>query len=149
MSYLLDTCILSKLRKIKQYPNKQLESWIQKHSESQYFISVLTIGEIEIGIAKLDVTVPTMKKSKMILEDWLHGELIPRFEGRILTIDTRVCHMWGKIVGSAKTKGKNFPIVDSLLATTAIVHDMILITENTKDFEQIESGLEIFNPLTS
>jgi toxin FitB len=85
----------------------------------------------------------------MILDDWLHGELIPRFEGRILTVDTVVCQTWGKITGTAKEKGVIFPVIDSLLAATAIAHHITLITENTKDFERIESRLEFFNPCFS
>lgn len=55
MSYLLDTCILSKWRKIQKKPDHKLENWIQKHSESSYFISVLTICEMQSGISKLSL----------------------------------------------------------------------------------------------
>lgn len=55
MSYLLDTCILSKLRKISKQPDIKLENWIKKHNENLYFISVLTVGEIQSGISKLNL----------------------------------------------------------------------------------------------
>jgi len=84
MSYLLDTCILSTLRKIKKHPQEKLEIWITKHPVAAYYISVLSIGEIQKGIARLD---SQDHKKKMVLEDWLMGDLIPRFEGRILNID--------------------------------------------------------------
>lgn len=140
MSYLLDTCILSKLRKIKSHPNKNLEFWFGKHSESSYFISALTIGEIQKGISKLENC-----KNKMILEDWLNGELIPRFEGRILQINMQTASIWGELCGTSQRKGLLFPVIDSLLAATAIQHHLILITENIKDFTHME--VRLFNPL--
>ena len=80
----------------------------------------------------------------MHLEDWLFGDLIPRFQDRILTIDTSVVLTWSKIVGSSKKEGYILPTVDSLIAATALTHNLILVTENTKDFEK--SGATIFNP---
>ncbi|HSX12348.1 MAG TPA: type II toxin-antitoxin system VapC family toxin [Rhabdochlamydiaceae bacterium] len=142
MTYLLDTCILSKLRKIKTHPNKQLEAWFGKHPESVYFISVLNIGEIQKGIAKLD---SHENKYKMILQNWLIGELMPRFEGRILTIDMQTASIWGELCGHAQRKGTLYPVIDSLLAASAIQHHLILVTENTKDF--IHMGVHLFNPL--
>ncbi len=142
MSYLLDTCILSKLRKIKSCPNEKLESWIGKHLESAYFISTLTIGEIQKGISKLD---NRESRQRMALEDWLIGELIPRFEGRILTIDRQTASIWGELCGKAQIKGALFPVVDSLLAATAVQHNLILVTENIRDFAR--TGARVFNPL--
>jgi len=142
MSYLLDTCILSKLRKIKSHPNKKLESWFEKHTETVYFISVLSIGEIQKGIAKLD---HREIKKKMLLEDWLIGELIPRFDGRILTVDLQTASIWGELSGNAQGKGILCSVIDSLLAASAIQHQLILVTENVKDF--IHTGARIFNPL--
>ncbi len=139
MSYLLDTCILSKLRKIKTHPNKKLESWFGKHSESSYFISALTIGEIQKGITKTPEA-----KHKMVLENWLMGELIPRFEGRILEINSETASIWGELCGNAQRKGIVLPIIDSLLSASAIQHHLILVTDNIKDFEQ--TGIRLFNP---
>lgn len=124
MTYLLDTCILSKLRKIKTHPNKHLESWFEKHPESAYFISVLNIGEIQKGIAKLDTS---ENKHKMILQDWLIGELMPRFKDRILTIDTQTASIWGEMCGNAQKKGVSCSVIDSLLAASAIQHHLILV----------------------
>ena len=141
MSYLLDTCILSKLRKIKSHPDKKLESWFEKYSESSYFISVLSIGEIQQGIAKLGTQ---DHKHKMILENWLMGELIPRFEGRILDINLETTLIWGELCGNARKKGILFPVIDSLLSASAIQHHLILVTDNIKDFEK--TGTRLFNP---
>jgi predicted nucleic acid-binding protein len=143
MSYLLDTCILSKLRKIKTYPHQKFESWFAKHPESAYFISVLSIGEIQKGIAKLSLH---DNKYKMILQDWLMGELIPRFEGRIIDIDMEIASTWGGLSGNAQKNGVLFPVIDSLLAASAIQHHLILVTENIKDFAR--TGASLFNPFT-
>lgn len=143
MSYLLDTCILSHLRKIKAYPNKELEAWFDKHSESSYFISVLCIGEIQKGIAKIS---ERENKKKMLLEEWLTGGLIPRFEGRILPIDIHTATIWGELCGKGQKSGILFPVIDSLLAASAIQHNLILVTENTKDF--IHTNVRLFNPLS-
>lgn len=142
MSFLLDTCILSKLRKIKTYPNEQLESWFSKYPEIEYYISSLTIGEIQKGISKLN---QHENKNKMILTEWLLGELIPRFEGRILPIDVQTAAIWGDLCGNAQSKGYLFPVIDSLLAATALQHHLILVTENTKDFERM--NVKLFNPV--
>jgi predicted nucleic acid-binding protein len=140
MSYLLDTCILSIWRKIKTHPNKNLEDWFCKHPESSYFISAISVGEIQKGISKI-----TPGPKKMILEDWLFGELIPRFKGRILSIDQDTAVIWGDLSGEAQKKGVNIPIIDGLLAAQSLQHQLVLVTENVKDFKN--TGARIFNPM--
>ena len=140
MTYLLDTCVLSKLRKISKTKDKILQEWILKYSEEQYFLSVLTIGEIQQGISKLEDA-----KHKRILENWLSGDVLRRFENRILPIDARVATKWGDLSGISLKNGNPHPVIDGLIASTAIVHDFILVTENIKDFSKIEE-LKIFNP---
>ncbi len=144
MSYLLDTCIISKLKRLNKYPDKKLEKWFSKHPEAAYLISVLTIGEIQAGISKLKATNSVQNHQKMLLEDWLYGELIPRFEGRILPVDQQVSLIWGKLIGESRIKGSPLPAVDTLIAATAIAHQLILVTENTRDF--LDSGAILFNP---
>lgn len=145
MTYLLDTCIVSKLRKLRLYPDLHLEEWVNRHAESSYFLSVLTLGEIQAGIAKLNVENSERQKQRMMLEDWLFGELIPRFQGRILEVDTAVILKWGQMYGTCQRKGEQLPIVDGLLAATALQHSLIVVTENVKDF--LKTGIEVFNPI--
>lgn len=144
MSYLLDTCIISKLRRIEKNPDVMLQNWIKKHDESTYFISSLTIGEITSGISKLNIKKNEERKNRMILENWLHDELIPRFHDRILTIDIEVGQMWGKLYGENKQKGRNIPVIDGLIAATALVHNLTVVTDNISDF--IDTGAKLFSP---
>lgn len=147
MSYLLDTCILSKLRKIDKKPDIKLENWTKKHNENLYFISALTIGEIQSGISKLNLKNHEEREKRLILEDWLLEELIPRFHNRILAIDVEVMLTWGRLYGERKQRGLIIPLIDSLIAATAIVHNLTVVTENVTDF--IETGARVFNPWVS
>jgi toxin FitB len=144
MSYLLDTCILSKLRKINKQPNEKLEKWVSKNHESHYFISTLTIGEIQSGISKLSLKKQDEKKKRLILENWFLEDLIPRFNNRILNVDSTVALVWGRLLGESRQRGIAVPVVDGLIAATAIAHDLTLVTENVSDF--IETGVRLFNP---
>lgn len=145
MSYLIDTCIISKLRKISKQPDSNLGKWIKKHHESAYFISVLTVGEIQLGISKLNSKNKEEKKKKLILEDWFNEELIPRFQNRILPINVDVVFEWGKLSGTSKQQGVNIPVVDGLIAATALVHNLTVVTDNVDDF--IKTGARIYNPM--
>lgn len=144
MSYLLDTCILSKLRKIKKIPDKKLENWIAKHDDEAYFISVLSIGEIQSGISKLNIKKKEENIKKLILENWFQKELLPRFADRICPVDIEVILTWGRILGESQRKGVVFPIVDGLIAATAIAQNLTVVTENIKDF--LETGARLYNP---
>lgn len=141
MSYLLDTCILSKLRKIGKQPDLKLENWVKKHNENSYFISALSIGEIQ---SELSIKKNEERQKKLILEDWFLEELIPRFHNRILAIDIGVVLTWGRLCGEKKQKGLIIPVIDGLIAATAIVHNLTVVTENISDF--IETGARVFNP---
>jgi predicted nucleic acid-binding protein len=145
MSYLLDTCILSKLRRIAKFPNPILQSWIEGNPSHLYFISAFSVAEIQSGIAKLDETNYERKKQKIELEDWLVNKLIPGFERRILDFDLPLALRWGTLIGSCKQKGINLPLIDSLIAATAVHHDLILVTENVNVF--IHTNARIINPL--
>jgi predicted nucleic acid-binding protein len=142
MSYLLDTCILSKKR--KRHPDSEkLKSWLNKYPENSYFISVLSIGEIQAGISKLN---NIDHERKAVFEEWLLSDLIPRFEGRILSIDVNTCSIWGQICGEANKRGTPLPAIDALIAASAIQHQLIVVTDNIKDF--LAAGVRTLNPLT-
>lgn len=134
MSYLLDTCILSKLQRIKKHPDPLLQGWIEKYPRSLYYISVLTIAEIQSGIAKLNENDSEQRKKKRDIENWLFNELIPGFQGRIVDFDLKLALRWGSMIGTYKRQGINIPVMDSLIAATALHHELIVVTENSTDF---------------
>jgi hypothetical protein len=122
----------------------RLHDWILSHPETHYFLSVLTIGEIQAGISKLNQEDSQEKRKRMVYEDWLLSELVPRFRDRILQIDEHTSAIWGIMKGEAYRRNRTLPVIDSLLAATAIQHNLILVTENTKDF--METGARLINP---
>ena len=134
MSYLLDTNVLSELR--RKTPNAGVVEWFSKRPSTTMFLSVLTIGEL-----RKDIEAVIEPSRKMTLLDWLEADLPIFFSGRILSIDARVADRWGKIVAAA---GRPLPAVDSLIGATAAHHGLSLVTRNVKDF--VDMGLDIINP---
>lgn len=137
MNYLLDTCLISELA--KSDPNKKVVDWVLSENETNFFVSVLTFGELHKGVEKL----PESKKKKA-LRIWVENDLKNRFQNRIIGIDIRVSITWGKIQSIAGKKGKPMPAIDSLIAATGIAHGMIVVTRNISDMEQ--SGADLFDP---
>jgi predicted nucleic acid-binding protein len=140
MSYLLDTCVVSELTKAKS--DKNVIDWIETMEEEHLFLSVLTLGEIEKGIAKLPLS---LRKSN--LKTWLEQDLTSRFENRILNITPDIARYWGNLQGELEKQGKPMPIIDGLIATTALVHGFILVTRNVDDVER--SGVTLLNVWSS
>jgi predicted nucleic acid-binding protein len=124
--FLLDTNVLSEL--IKRNPDANLVRWIEETDEQIMYLSVLTLGEIRKGIAQLRTG-----SRRGTLEAWLQSDLRSRFEHRILTIDEAIADRWGTLSALGATKGKPLPVVDGLLAATALHHNLTLVTRNTSD----------------
>jgi predicted nucleic acid-binding protein len=137
LKYLLDTCVISAL--IRPHQNETVVKWIQEKEENDLFLSVLTIGEIHKGIAKL----PGSKKKRALIK-WVEEDLKKRFAGRLLDITEEIAIQWGEIQGESEKKGKRMPVIDSLIAAAAIKEDLTVVTRNTKDMEN--SGCKIINP---
>nr|WP_320114735.1 type II toxin-antitoxin system VapC family toxin [uncultured Desulfuromonas sp.] len=140
MNFLVDTCVVSEL--VKAQPNPKVVEWIDAVDEGRIFLSVLTLGELEKGIAKLQ-NVPR----KDALREWLEHDLIERFAGKILPIDEAVAVAWGRMQGEAEQKGNKLPVIDSLLAATAEINGLTVATRNVVDFERC--GCRLFNPWAS
>ena len=134
MSYLIDTNVLSELRRPRANP--KVVSWFSERPASTLYLSVLTLGEIRKGIE----TMATSARRQMLL-DWLEQELPKFFAGRILIIDSRVADQWGRLLALA---ARPLPAIDSLLAATAISHDLTLVTRNVADFNL--PSLKVVNP---
>ncbi|MCG8339293.1 MAG: type II toxin-antitoxin system VapC family toxin [Proteobacteria bacterium] len=137
MKYILDTCVVSELA--KQKPEQGLIKWINQKDEIDFFLSVLTIGELQKGVSKLEES-----RNKQTLIQWVESDLIKRFENRILPVTDSVAKKWGKIQGKAELEGKKMPVIDSLIAATGLVYDFEVVTRNTTDMEI--SGVRLFNP---
>lgn len=134
MSYLIDTNVLSELR--RKSPNPAVVKWFEQRPPSTLYLSVLTLGEIRKGIESISDT-----SRKQALTDWLQTELPAFFTGRILDIDAATADHWGRLVAKA---GRPLPAIDSLLAATASRHGMTLVTRNVKDVAGM--AVDVFNP---
>ncbi len=137
MKYLLDTCVISEL--VKKNPNKRVVKCIFGTTETNLFISVLTIGELHKGIEKLP---ESRKKEK--LHKWLNCDLKERFKNRIINFDLQVATIWGKIQAQSESAGKTMPAIDGMIAATGIANDFIIITRNISDMEI--SGASLLDP---
>jgi toxin FitB len=135
--YLLDTNVVSELGKKPNY-NANVGRWYEQVESDDLFISVLVAGEIRNGIERLR---PRDPARTLVLERWFEALLLI-FADRILPIDSAVAQRWGRI-----NANRRLPVIDSLMAATAAVHDLTLVTRNVKDIEH--SGVKYLNPFKS
>lgn len=134
MSFLLDTNVLSEMRKGER-ADRNVRSWLRHSSGASFFLSVLVLGEIRRGIEKQRRKDPVAASA---LEHWL-GRVVESHGSRIIPVDHRVADLWGRL-GSPDP----IPVIDGLLAATAIVHDLTLVTRNLTDIR--ETGASFLNP---
>jgi predicted nucleic acid-binding protein len=137
MKYLLDTCVISEL--ISKHPNPKVVDFVDSLESDEVFLSVITIGEITKGVEKLPKS-----KRKLELHSWLKENLLVRFDGRIIPLDTEVLMEWGILIARLESTGITLPAIDSLIAATTLTHKLTLVTRNVDDFS--ETGIEIVNP---
>lgn len=138
MSYLIDTNVISELR--RRQPDPNVVAWFAARSTQSLFLSVLTLGEIRKGIESLGKGSANTPR-RQALSDWLEMDLPTFFLGRVLTIDAPVSQRWGHLQAQAR---RPLPAIDSLLAATALHHDLTLVTRNIRDFDGL--GLNLINP---
>ena len=137
MRYLLDTCLISEL--VRPRPDTGVLDWIGRQQESHLFLSVLTIGELRKGIEHL-----ADGRKRTRLANWLDNEMKVRFAGRLLPVDEEVAERWGIVSARAAVNGLAVPVIDGLIAATALTHGMTVVTRNTPDVEA--AGALVCNP---
>lgn len=137
MSFLLDTSVISEL--VRKNPHLPVLEWIGAQDETSLYLSVVTIGEIEKGIARLPASA---RKSK--LQSWVRRDLVERFGARLLPVDIRAATRWGALTGESEKRGQPLPVIDSLIAATALVHGLAVVTRNVEDFKRC--GVACVNP---
>jgi predicted nucleic acid-binding protein len=130
MPYLLDTDILSAIRRKQRDPN--LEKWLRSMNSADVYLSVVTLGEVERGIARQRRINPEFAKD---LERWLDTVLL-RYEQRILPLSVSIARRWGRLSGEL---GHNS--ADLMIAATALEHNLTVATRNTRHFEPTQVSL--------
>ena len=135
--FLLDTNCISEL--VRNNPEPRVLQWIEAADESLLYLSVLTMGEIRKGIARLPAS-----RRRTRLETWLELELGARFAGRILSIDREIADRWGILAVVAKRAGRALSAVDGLLAATALHHNLTIVSRNVSDFA--DTHVPVLNP---
>ena len=136
MSYLLDTNVISEI--IRKFPNPSVMRWLKDVDNSDIYISVLTLGEIRKGVEKIE---EIDKRQKILL--WLEQDLRQWFKHRIIFIDETVADQWGFLMAQCTF---SIPVIDSLIAATALTRNLKLVTRNVKDFQFAD--LEVLNPFS-
>jgi toxin FitB len=134
---LLDTNVLSEVTKPR--PEERVLQWLHGLDEDHTFISIVSIAEIRRGIALMDAG-----RKRDALAEWLDQDLPRRFDRRMIPVEAAVATAWGDLMAFAKRKGKGLSSMDGFIAATAIAHDLVLATRNTKDFADF--GLKIVDP---
>lgn len=133
--YLLDTNVVSELRKAGK-ADKNVSAWAESVPANSLFLSAITILELETGILLIERRDP---KQGAMLRNWLNTQVLPAFANRILPVDVAVAQRCAKLHVPDPRADR-----DSLIAATALVHGMAVVTRNVADFEL--TGVEIFNP---
>ena len=133
--FLLDTVVLSELRKPPRQRNRNLVRWISEVPSQDLFVSVLTVGEIERGIERQRQLPPPFAED---IAAWL-DMILRTYEGKILAVDVAVARRWGRLSHRIGNKG-----LDLAIAATALEHGLTVATRNVSDFEP--TGAAFLNP---
>lgn len=136
MSYLLDTNVISELRKPKRRVAAQVRSWAERQITHELSVSVITVMEIEIGVAGLE---RRDAAQGAVLRRWFEEELLAAFEDRVVSIDLDVARRAAQLhVPDPRSER------DALIAATALTYGLTVVTRNTVDFEPL--GVPVLNP---
>ena len=133
MSFLLDTNVVSEIQ--KKAPDRGVATWFASVPADKLFLSVLVVGEIRQGITRLVRRDPAQAE---IFERWL-SQLVDGYGDRIVPITVRIAEAWGRL-----NVPDPVPVVDGLLAATALVHDWTLVTRNVNDVTS--TGVRLLDP---
>lgn len=137
--WLLDTNILSELRKPKPLP--ALVAWLAKEPLERLHISIVNLAEIRFGIE-----LAPEAAQRVELTEWLDQSLRPMFEHRLLPISEDIMLRWRLLVEQGRKTGNTFSQPDLIIAATALHHGMVLVTRDASDYAR--TGVRIFNPWT-
>jgi predicted nucleic acid-binding protein len=134
LNYLLDTNVISEFQKGNQM-HPLVQKWWSDTDVQSVYVSVMVLGEIRQGIERLRIRDPQRARA---IERWLQS-IVRSMGARVLVVNQQIADAWGRM-GIKRT----LPLVDSVLAATALAHDLTLVTRNTKDIK--DTGVRYLNP---
>jgi predicted nucleic acid-binding protein len=137
VNYLLDTNVVSEW--VKPQPNPNVVAWLAQAIENEIFISVCTLAELRLGVAWM----PRGRRRDR-LDLWLRSDLPSRFDGRIFPVDVAIADAWGVIQARSRRMGRSIDVMDALIAATAEVYGMTVVTRDTADLAAL--GIPLLNP---
>ena len=138
IGWLLDTNVTSEIARADG--DAKVAAWAEGQEEDRLYISILTLGEYDKGVNNLPPEAPARSRIEGSV-----AALEARFAGRILSLDDQIVRRWGRISGTVqRATGTVPPVIDTLLAATAIEHDLYLVTRNVKDVR--DSGAAVIDP---
>jgi toxin FitB len=137
MKALLDTCVISEV--IARQPNHKVIEFVDSLDSDTVYLSAITIGEIVKGIEKMPAS---RRKTDLLV--WFKEDLLMRFDGKIVALDKDVLMEWGTFTARLESVGISMPAIDSLIAASARLHQMTIITRNVTDFAAAD--VAIVNP---
>jgi predicted nucleic acid-binding protein len=137
VTYLLDTNVVSEWTKPR--PSPAVAGWLLARDEDSLHLSVGTLAELRDGVDRLPAGA-----RRRALDRWLTEDLLPRFEGRVLGVDPALADAWGRVTAMGRAAGRPISAIDSLLAATAAIHTLTLVTRNIRDFEGF--GVKVIDP---
>jgi len=133
--FILDTNVVSELRRTER-ANPNVSTWAEATPLAQIFLSAITVLELELGVLQTERRDPAQGR---ILRAWLNDQISPRFESRILAFDAAVARRCARLhVPDPRSER------DAIIAATALVHGMTVVTRNVSDFAL--TGVELLNP---
>ncbi|HEY4082789.1 MAG TPA: type II toxin-antitoxin system VapC family toxin [Burkholderiaceae bacterium] len=135
MHWLLDTCALSEL--VRKKPDPGVLDWLSRHS-AESAVSVISIGELQFGVERLP-----SGRTRNLLQHWFEG-IGAQFSARILVADEAILRRYGSLRASVQAIGRSQEDLDLILAATASVHRLALVTRNIRHFQ--DTGIELVNP---
>ncbi|WP_200931102.1 type II toxin-antitoxin system VapC family toxin [Duganella sp. Leaf61] len=140
MMFILDTNVVSELRKVSHgKADTNVTAWIESVDAGDLFVSAITVLELEFGVLSIE------RKDAIqgtLLRRWLEEYVLPEFSGRTLPVDTAVALRCARLHVPDKRSER-----DALIAATALVHGMTVVTRNASDFKP--TGVNVFNPWTA
>ena len=137
MMFVLDTNVVSELRKVRLgKADTNVAAWAQSVDAANLFVSAITIMELELGVLSIE---RKDASQGALLRTWLEQHVLPEFSGRTLPVDTAVAQRCARLHVPDK-RGER----DALIAATALVHGMTVVTRNTADFKP--TGVPLINP---